>query len=225
MNHAHRAPRAHRVAIVGAGATGIHASDALICMPETPRSYFVDLFDASPAPTGLIRFAAQHREAPDALSAEAFSAAPAAFVPRLRLFGNVRAGTDITIGELTHYYDTVVAAGTDSLTVVGTTPETTAVHDHLRSSGTVAVSRTPVVTEPAAADQPGAIVAFLESRGIPFTTWRGWHRPAWANSTAPAEPENRRNSVAHSSMPVQAAVTVEQWNALVASGLAIPVMP
>lgn len=223
MTYAHRA---HRVAVVGAGAAGIHASDALICMPETSgRYYFVDLFDATPAPTGLIRFAAEHREAPSDLSS-AFSAPPAAFVPRLRLFGNVRAGTDITIGELTHFYDTVVVAGPDStLTVVGTSPEAGDVYEFLRSSSTAAVIRTPMVTEPSSADQPGAIVALLESRAIPFTTWRGWHRPAWADREATSS-RNPWNYAAHSSAAAdEEVVSVDKWNAILAGGLAVPAVP
>ena len=89
--------RVSRVAVIGAGPTGIHASDLLICMPG--RSYFVDLFDASPAPTSLIRFGSSHRSARSLID-----------VPRLRLFGNLTIGTDVTVGELTHYYDTIVAA-------------------------------------------------------------------------------------------------------------------
>lgn len=227
MTHVHRA---HRVAVVGAGAAGIHASDALICMPETSgRSYFVDLFDAAPAPTGLIRFAAEHREAPGTF-ADAFSASPAAFVPRLRLFGNVRVGTDVTIGELTHYYDTVVVAGPDaSLTIVGTSAEAGEVYEILNATPSLAVGRTPVVTEPSAADQPGAIVALLESRAIPLTTWRGWHRPAWADRGAvgdAATPQNPRNYAAHSSAEaVGGIVSVDKWNAIVAGGLAVPAVP
>lgn len=213
MTHETRAPRAHRVAVVGAGAAGIHASDTLICMPETcGLSFFVDLFDAAPAPTGLIRFAAEHRESPSyPVSGAEITATPATSVPRLRLFGNVRIGTDITVGDLTHYYDTVIVArADDSLTVVGTSAEATTVYEHLRASAspTVTVSRTPVVTEPSPADQPGAIVALLESRAIPFTTWRGWHRPAWVNSEADG-----------------AVVSVEKWNAILAGGLAVPAVP
>lgn len=227
MTHVHRA---HRVAVVGAGAAGIHASDALICMPAAAHSYFVDLFDAAPAPTGLIRFAAEHREAPGALSsafpADVFTTSPAAFVPRLRLFGNVRVGTDVTIGELTHYYDTVVVAGPDaSLTIVGTSAEAGEVYEILNATPSLPVGRTPVVTDPSAADQPGAIVALLESRAIPFTTWRGWHRPAWADVEASA-PQNPRNYAAHKSVAVDGEiVSVDKWKAILAGGLAVPAVP
>lgn len=228
--------RAHRVAVVGAGAAGIHASDTLICMPAAGRSYFVDLFDAAPAPIGVIRFAAEHRETPGApsntFSADAFSAPPAAFVPRLRLFGNVRVGADVTIGELTRYYDTVVVAGPDaSLTVVGTSAEAGEVYGFLCGSPSLEVSRTLVVTEPSAADQPGAIVALLESRAIPFTTWRGWHRPAWTDRDSSA-PHNRGNHAAHSSADAGRGedgaggiVSVDKWNAILAGGLAVPAVP
>lgn len=194
--------RAHRVAIVGAGAAGIHASDVLICMPG--QTYFVDLFDATPAPIGLIRFGEAHRGQTD-------SAGPG-FVPRLRLFGNVRVGRDITIGELTHYYDTVVVAGPDStLAVVGNSAEAATVYDLLRSTPDLAVSRTPVVTEPTAADQPGAIVALLESRALPFTTWTGWHRPAWVDSDL--------------TRAASGSVTVTQWSELLGYALAVPAVP
>lgn len=212
MTHETRALKAHRVAVVGAGAAGIHASDTLICMPETSgRSFFVDLFDATPAPTGLIRFAAEHREAPSPLPTSDSPAPPAASVPRLQLFGNVRIGTDITVGDLTHYYDTVIVAGADdSLTIVGTSAETASVYDILRASAssTGTIIRTPVVTEATPADRAGAIVALLESRSIPFTTWRGWHRPAWTNRDAAG-----------------AIVSVDKWNAILAGGLAVPAVP
>lgn len=198
--------RAHRVAIVGAGPAGIHASDALICMPGA--TYFVDLFDAAPAPIGLIRFATEHRAAPDP-----------SYVPRLRLFGNLAVGTDITIGELTHYYDTVIVAGPDNtLTIVGTSDESTAVYTLLKGTDQVAVSRTPVVSEPSAADQPGAIVAFLEDRDLPFTTWTGWYRPALGTHPAADADSAKQPAGTHT-------VGVAQWSALLAVATAVPATP
>lgn len=46
MSHAPRRA-AHRVAVIGHGATAIETSDLLICMGD----YFVDLFSKAPAPT------------------------------------------------------------------------------------------------------------------------------------------------------------------------------
>lgn len=199
--------RAHRVAIVGAGPAGIHASDALICMGD--HTFFVDLFDSAPAPIGLLRFASQHRPA---------STQPGgSLVPRLRLFGNVSVGTDITIGELTRYYDTVIVATEDTegpeLTIVGTSPETVTVYEHLSRGNNVTVSRTPVVSDPSPANQPGAIVAFLEKRGLPFTTWTGWHRPAFKQASKPTHTPNTHAA---------GTVSIAQWSAIVAAATSVP---
>lgn len=216
--------RVSRVAVIGAGPTGIHASDLLICMPG--RSYFVDLFDASPAPTSLIRFGSSHRSARSLID-----------VPRLRLFGNLTIGTDVTVGELTHYYDTIVAASDSdagasdtagSVVVIGTSPGAAEVYDALSASAAdavlsgaglddaaIALSRTPVVASPQVTDQPGAIVALLESRSLPFTTWEGWHRPAWADVSA----------VSASGPSAPGVVTVAQWTTLLSAANAVPATP
>ena len=156
-----------------------------------------------PAPTCLIRFGSTHRAPAEGTT----------LVPRLRLFGNVQVGsadTAVTVGELTHYYDTVVVAtDTASLVIVGNSPEATATHEFLLAHSSLPLSRTPVVTLPAAADTPGAIVALLESRSIPFTTWTGWHRPAWASRSFAAD----------------TVVTVARWRTLVACGRAVPAVP
>lgn len=209
--------RATRVAVIGAGPAGVHASDLLICMPG--RTYFVDLFDASPAPTSLIPFGAAHRGARSPID-----------IPRLRLFGNVAVGSDLTVGELTFYYDTVVVASDESLVVIGNSAEASAVYGALASTaGDIPVSRTPVVVTPEVADQPGAIVALLESRGIPFTTWQGWHRPAWAGDANPASiPCNRTNYAAQTAdfgAVTGAVVTAAQWTHLLSVARAVPDTP
>lgn len=204
MTHDHAADpaahrTAHRVAVIGHGPAATSTSDLLICMGD----YFVDLFSPAPAPTCLIRFGSTHRAPAEGTT----------LVPRLRLFGNVQVGpadTAVTVGELTHYYDTVVvAADTASLVIVGNSPEATATYEFLRAHSSLPLSRTPVVTLPAAADTPGAIVALLESRPIPFTTWTGWHRPAWASHAFAAD----------------TVVTVAQWRTLIACGRAVPAVP
>ncbi|MCQ4624981.1 hypothetical protein KBX18_05310 [Corynebacterium sp. CCUG 69979] len=226
--------RVSRVAVTGAGPTGIHASDLLICMPG--RSYFVDLFDASPAPTSLIRFGSSHRSARSLID-----------VPRLRLFGNLTIGTDVTVGELTHYYDTIVVASDSdagagdtagSVVVIGTSPGAAEVYDALSASAAdaglsgagladaaIALSRTPVVASPQVTDQPGAIVALLESRSLPFTTWEGWHRPAWAKNSA-AKPQGLRSADSSAPEPSEpGVVTVAQWTTLLSAANAVPATP
>lgn len=200
MTHAPRRA-AHRVAVIGHGAAAIETSDLLICMGD----HFVDLFSKAPAPTCLIRFGSTHR------ASTGSGGSDRDLVPRLRLFGNIRigAGEDaVSIGELIHYYDAVIVAddsadSPDSLVVLGNSRLATAAYEFLRANSALSVSRTPVVAEPEKADQPGAIVALLESRKLPFTTWTGWHRQATGVE----------------------AVTAEKWGTLIASGLAVPVVP
>lgn len=232
MKHEHTAATvavrraAHRVAVIGHGPAAIETSDLLICMGD----YFVDLFSEAPAPTCLIRFGSTHR-AGGARSDGRSTAAN--LVPRLRLFGNVHVGSGnsaVSVGELTHYYDTVIVAnespsgkGTpdSGLVVVGASPAATATFEFLRAHTSLPLSRTPVVTEIAAADRPGAIIALLESRAIPFTTWQGWHRPAWAHpssGTAAVQPKPEHHAA-------ESLVTVAQWRTLIAGGLAVPDVP
>ncbi|WP_296149557.1 hypothetical protein [uncultured Corynebacterium sp.] len=200
MTHAPRRA-AHRVAVIGHGAAAIETSDLLICIGD----YFVDLFSKAPAPTCLIRFGSTHR------ASTGSGGSGRDLVPRLRLFGNIRigAGEDaVSIGELIHYYDTVIvaddaAAAGSSLVIVGNSPLASATYEFLRANTSLSVSRTPVVAAPEKADQPGAIITLLEARKLPFTTWTGWHRPALASE----------------------AVTAKQWGTLVAKGLAIPAVP
>ena len=128
MSHAPRRA-AHRVAVIGHGATAIETSDLLICMGD----YFVDLFSKAPAPTCLIRFGSTHR------ASTGSGGSGRDLVPRLRLFGNIRigAGEDaVSIGELIHYYDTVIvaddaAAAGSGLVIVGNSPLASATYEFL----------------------------------------------------------------------------------------------
>lgn len=203
-------PRARRVAVVGAGPAGIHALDALICMSD--NDYFVDLFDAVPAPIGLIPFGSTHRDAN-------VSTGEQTWAPRLRLFGNVTVGKDITVGELTTFYDTVIVAGDvvpgrkQSLVVVGTNEVSTDVLALLREASDVVVSRTPVVATPYASGQPSAIVRLLKKRSVPFTSWSGWHRPV-RGGQAPTTMAYRH-----------AVVSVSEWAQRVEAARADTVVP
>ena len=236
MKHEHAAAAAfgparraaHRVAVIGHGPAAIETSDLLICMGD----HFVDLFSPTPAPTCLIRFGSTHR-AGDATESDNL-------VPRLRLFGNVQVGSDagaVTVGELTHYYDTVIvasdtaagSAGAEAgLVVVGNSREAAATYEFLRAHTALPLSRTPVVTEPAAAsNRPGAVVALLESRRIPFTTWAGWHRPAWAGASSNADAPRSSRAV-QSAGPGSAfgsVVTAADWFSLIAIARAVPDTP
>ena len=93
-----------RVAIVGAGPSGVFALDALAA--RAPDDLSVDMFDALPVPCGLVRYGV----APDHFSVRTFrdNIDKSLDTPGLRLFGNVNVGTDISIAELRDDYDAVI---------------------------------------------------------------------------------------------------------------------
>jgi ferredoxin--NADP+ reductase len=93
-----------RVAIVGAGPSGVFAVDALAA--RVPEDLSVDLFDALPVPCGLVRYGV----APDHYSVRTFrdNIDKSLDAPGLRFFGNVNVGRDVAISELCDDYDAVI---------------------------------------------------------------------------------------------------------------------
>jgi ferredoxin--NADP+ reductase len=94
------------VAIVGSGPSGFYAADALLKAPGlTVR---VDLFDRLPTPFGLVRGGV----APDHQKIKSVAAVyeRTAQDPRLRFFGDVKVGRDITVQELAARHDAVIYA-------------------------------------------------------------------------------------------------------------------
>src|SRR5690606_3157389 len=99
--------RGLRVAVVGAGPAGYYTTDFLLRQRVLPDvSIEVDLFERLPSPHGLVRSGV----APDHQSIKKVTKAfdRIANDPRLRYFGNVSVGTDLTHVELMHHYDQVV---------------------------------------------------------------------------------------------------------------------
>ncbi len=96
-----------RLAIVGAGPAGIYAADILL---KTERSFEVsiDLFEQLPAPYGLVRYGV----APDHPRIKGVINALRDVLDRgdIRIFGNVRFGEDITLGDLKKHYNAVIFA-------------------------------------------------------------------------------------------------------------------
>jgi ferredoxin--NADP+ reductase len=84
-----------RVAIVGAGPSGLFAADALLKAREDVR---VDVFDRLPTPYGLVRYGV----APDHAKIKAVTRTFEATCrdPRVRFFGNVDVGREVSIDEL-----------------------------------------------------------------------------------------------------------------------------
>jgi ferredoxin--NADP+ reductase len=96
-----------RLAIVGAGPAGIYAADILL-KAERNFDVSIDLFDHLPAPYGLVRYGV----APDHPRIKGIITALREVLDRgdIRLFGNVRFGTDITLEDLKKHYNAVIFA-------------------------------------------------------------------------------------------------------------------
>ncbi len=94
-----------RLAIVGAGPAGIYAADILL---KTERQFDVsiDLFEQLPAPYGLVRYGV----APDHPRIKGIITALREVLDtgRIRLFGNVLYGRDITLDDLKDHYHAVI---------------------------------------------------------------------------------------------------------------------
>src|SRR6195952_1798035 len=94
-----------RLAIVGAGPAGIYAADILL-KQEREFDVSIDLFDHLPAPYGLVRYGV----APDHPRIKGIITALRDVLDRgdIRIFGNVRFGTDITLDDLKQHYNAVI---------------------------------------------------------------------------------------------------------------------
>lgn len=95
----------HAIAVVGAGPSGIYAVQALLKSEEVER---VDVLESLPAPYGLLRYGV----APDHPKTKTVSRALArAFEDhRVRFFGNVHVGRDVSRADLLAHYDAVIYA-------------------------------------------------------------------------------------------------------------------
>ncbi len=94
-----------RVAVVGAGPAGIYASD-ILC--KSDENVTVDIFDRLPTPYGLIRYGV----APDHPRIKGIinSLHRVMSHPRIAFFGNVHIGVDVTLADLSEFYDAVIVA-------------------------------------------------------------------------------------------------------------------
>lgn len=94
-----------RIAVIGAGPAGIYAAHALVTQHEDAT---VDIFEALPAPFGLVRYGV----APDhpRIKEVAKALGRALLHDRMRLFANVSFGSDITLDDIQSLYDAVIFA-------------------------------------------------------------------------------------------------------------------
>jgi len=94
-----------RLAIVGAGPAGIYAADILL-KAERKFDVSIDMFEHLPAPYGLVRYGV----APDHPRIKGIISALREVLDtgRIRLFGNVLYGRDITLDDLRRHYNAVI---------------------------------------------------------------------------------------------------------------------
>ena len=94
-----------RLAIVGAGPAGIYAADILL-KTEKHFDVSIDLFEQLPAPYGLVRYGV----APDHPRIKGIITALREVLDsgKIRLFGNVLYGRDITLDDLKKHYNAVI---------------------------------------------------------------------------------------------------------------------
>lgn len=97
-------PKPIRVAVIGAGPSGFYTAAALIAQDDVEVR--VDIIDQLGAPYGLVRYGV----APDHPRIKSITNlyAKTADDPRVRFFGNVHFGRDITLDDLRPVYDQVV---------------------------------------------------------------------------------------------------------------------
>jgi ferredoxin--NADP+ reductase len=100
-----RGNRPLRIAVVGSGPSGFYAAEALLA-GETPAE--VDMFEALPAPFGLVRYgvAPDHPKIKNIIARYEKMAAH----PGFALLGNVEVGRDLSVMELRRFYDAVIFA-------------------------------------------------------------------------------------------------------------------
>ncbi len=92
-------------AVVGSGPSGMYAADALL--KQFPNCK-IDVFDKIPMPFGLIRYGV----APDHFKTKntARQFLRTLELKQVRYLGNIQIGSDISVGELEEYYDSVIFA-------------------------------------------------------------------------------------------------------------------
>lgn len=95
-----------RIAVVGAGPSGLYAADALLSQDDVPVT--VDVIDRLPTPFGLVRYGV----APDHLSIRSVREKLDTIFdrPGIRFLGNVEVGVDLSWEQMRGFYDAVILA-------------------------------------------------------------------------------------------------------------------
>jgi ferredoxin--NADP+ reductase len=103
MNPAGTAENPLRVAVIGCGPSGFYVADAVLKTPGLVAE--VDMFDRLPTPYGLVRYgvAPDHQEVKRVTKVYVKTATD----PRVRWFGNVEFGKDLTLEDVRAHYHAV----------------------------------------------------------------------------------------------------------------------
>ncbi|WP_233218549.1 FAD-dependent oxidoreductase [Deinococcus arcticus] len=106
MNATYTEDRPLRVAVIGSGPSGVYAAEALLKQTALPVQ--VDVYDRLPTPYGLVRYGV----APDHLTIKSVTRGFEKTLsdPRVRFFGNVEFGADLTYEEARAHYDALLYA-------------------------------------------------------------------------------------------------------------------
>jgi NADPH-dependent glutamate synthase beta subunit-like oxidoreductase len=93
-----------RIAVIGAGPSGIYCADALT--RDNDACIAVDVMERLPAPFGLVRYGV----APDHLSIRSVRDTLEKVLqrPGVRFLGGIEVGGDVSVAELHEYYDAIV---------------------------------------------------------------------------------------------------------------------
>ena len=88
-----------RIAVIGAGPSGVYAAEALIARDGVT----VDVIDRLPCPYGLLRYGV----APDHLKMKSLEVTLRRVLenPRVRFLGGVELGRHLTVDQLSTFYD------------------------------------------------------------------------------------------------------------------------
>ncbi len=99
------AERPLRIAVIGAGPSGFFAADALL---KKQPHVSIDIFDRLPTPYGLVRYGV----APDHQKIKSVTRLyqKTCEDPRIRFYGNVDFGSDLTRDDARHFYDAILYA-------------------------------------------------------------------------------------------------------------------
>lgn len=108
-----------RIAIVGAGPAGFYAAQALL---QQEQALTIDIFDRLPAPFGLVRYGVAPDHQKIKLVTKVFD--KVLNDNRVRFFGHVSVGQDITVAEMQQHYDQILlSSGAASDRKLGVTGE------------------------------------------------------------------------------------------------------